>query len=273
MDCLEPINAIYLDNTDSGYKIQPCCLYNGTVGTVDSIDEIQIKNQELWPTLNYEKSCIACLSKERHNEHSKRLESLKRVTHEKDLVRFDIRPGNTCNLKCVMCTPRNSSAWQQDIELWTKYNSDYKDRRKELDWEWIYSKCINKAEEIYVAGGEPFYMKSVQKFLKKLSYHSWNCENTNIVIQTNGISNTPKFLEILSKFKKLHISISIDGWEDVNELIRFPTKHKDVIRGIEEIQDVEPYKLDFNITVQAMNLLNIDTLIQNIGSYNYNLFK
>ena len=269
MECLEPYNAIYLDNTDSGYKIQPCCLYNNTEGVVDSIDKIQAKNQELWPTLDWEKNCIVCLSKEKHNEHSKRLESFKSSSREKGLVRFDIRPGSTCNLKCIMCNPRNSSAWQQDIELWTKYNNDYerslsRKNFNELDWDWIYTKCVDKAELIYIVGGEPFYMKSVHEFLNKLSKNQWNCYNTRILIQTNGVSNTPKFLDILSRFKKLEFSLSIDGWGEVNELIRFPTNHNTFIKNANELFQLAPFDSYFNITVQCMNLPNIDELVSNI---------
>ena len=82
-------------------------------------------------------------------------------------------------------------------------------------------------------------MKSVQNFLGKLSKHEWNCNNTEIQIQTNGVSNTDKFLNILSKFKRLEFSISVDGWEDVNDLIRFPTKHKDFLKNTQELVDLD----------------------------------
>ena len=29
---------------------------------------------------------------------------------------YDLRPGNVCNLKCVMCNPRVSSKWREDKE-------------------------------------------------------------------------------------------------------------------------------------------------------------
>jgi len=266
IECNEPYNGIYLENTIQGYKIQPCCLWNkgliddGNRDRVNTIDKVRAANQKLILT---EDTCINCISKERHGNVSKRLNSFKKK-REDGLVSFDLRPGNTCNLKCAMCNPGNSSAWFQDINVWEKYNGEYDDFREELDWDWIYSQCVDKAEYLYIAGGEPFYMKTVQKFLKDLSNNPWNCENTLITIQTNGISNTPKFLEILSKFKQIHFGISIDGWEEVNELIRFPTNHEELVKGIQELIDLKPMYLDYNITVQAMNLLNIDTLVDGL---------
>ena len=269
--CNEPYTAIYLDRMADGYKIQPCCLYNeglmdsGRRKQVHDINNVQLAAQQLELT---EDTCINCISKERKGFMSKRLESLK-TKPSKGLVRWDLRPGNTCNLKCAMCNPGNSSKWMEDIKIYEKYENEYSDSNLELDWDWIYSHCVDKAEFIYIAGGEPFYMKPVQKFLKNLSNHSWNCQNTHITIQTNGISNTPAFLEILSKFDKLHFSVSVDGWGAVNETIRFPTKHDELMVGIQELIDVNPHRLDYNITVQAMNLLNIDTLVEEFSNRNF----
>jgi hypothetical protein len=270
--CNEIYNSNYIEywSNDKGYNIKPCCLFNDDKQIfVENINDIQSKVQEMWPTYNHKETCKVCIDKEKLGFSSKRTESLNMGSPEIGLIRFDIRPGNTCNLKCIMCNPKNSSQWYQDIDLWTEFNGNYwklnrgRDRGN-LDWDWIYSNCVDKAVEIYIAGGEPFYMKNVQKFLKDLSNHSWNCENTRVVIQTNGISNTPKFLEILKKYRRLHFSISQDGWGEVNELIRFPTNHDELMVGIQELLDCNPYYFDWNITAQAMNLPNIDFMIQKL---------
>ena len=274
-ECNEPYNGIYLDRMSEGYKIQPCCLYNeglkdtGSRGVVHDINDVRQANLNLVLT---EDTCINCISRERKGWHSKRLESLK-TKPEKGLVKWDLRPGNTCNLKCAMCNPGNSSKWFEDLKIYEKYEHEYTDSKRELDWDWIYSRCVDKAEHMYIAGGEPFYMKPVQKFLKDLSNNPWNCQNTHITIQTNGISNTPAFLKILSKFDKIHFGISVDGWGEVNEVIRFPTNHDELLVGIQELIDVNPHRLDYNITVQAMNLLNIDTLIEEFGNRGFLLTK
>ena len=159
--CNEIYNSNYIEwFGEEGYNIKPCCLFNDNkMIFVENIDDIQSKVQEMWPTYDHKVTCKACIDKEKVGLGSKRTESIYRQKPEDGLVRFDLRPGNTCNLKCIMCNPKNSSQWYQDIEVWTEFNGDYwlaKDRRDKdrgnLDWDWIYSKCIDKVNELYILG-------------------------------------------------------------------------------------------------------------------------
>ena len=207
--------------------------------------------------------------------------SVTKVMNAKDKITvWDIRPENTCNLKCVMCNPRNSSKWAEDIDLFLKYadkenNPEKLARlkkefsiRKTLDWDWILERCINTAEKIYIAGGEPFYMKSVHDFLDKLSKQKWNRQNTRIEIQTNGVSNTDRFLSILEKFDNLMFLMSVDGWGSVNELIRFPTKHEVFVSNVEQLTSLTD-QFSFNITVQALNLPNVDKTVKKLSKWGH----
>ncbi len=268
--CLHSINSLYVEKTELGYNATPCCLYKEkNTSHVPNIQDL-LDN----PTINEIREgfkgdwkrpeCMDCIMKEELGVTSKRQSSLQR--RDDIITHWDIRPGNTCNLKCAMCNPWNSSKWYEDIDIFKKYsnyviNEKNRQARETIDWDWIYEKCIDKAEKIYIAGGEPFYMKGVHKFIKKLSQNEWNCKNTEVQIQTNGVSNTPALLNSLSYFKRLSFSISVDGWGSVNDLIRFPTQHSDFLKNTQELVDLNCMHLFFNITVQAMNLPNIDKLV------------
>jgi len=270
-NCLESINSLYVQKTPSGYVNKPCCVWQDIEPLTYSknidqlldnaaINEIREAFKGDWKR----PECNGCIVNESMGKSSKRTRGLVRGA-DKGIVKWDLRPGHTCNLKCAMCNPWNSSKWYEDLNVYKAYNLKYpigssleRTSRESLDWDWIYSQCIDKAEMIYIAGGEPFYMKPVQTFLEKLSQHDWNRKHTVIQIQTNGVSNTDKFLKTLSKFERLEFSISIDGWGRVNEIIRFPTNHKVLVQNIKQLMALKTNNLYFNLTVQCMNLPNVD---------------
>jgi len=270
--CLESINSLYVQKTKEGYLSKPCCAYEGVDYYVNDIkaldDNPYINNVRKGFKTNWKENtgCQVCIDRENSGLDSKRLRSL---TNGKDRVNWDLRPGNTCNLKCTMCSVKFSSKWNEDVDVLQKFQSDpisLKNDDTDLNWDWLYEQIANKAKSIYFAGGEPFYMKNVQKFLYKLSLNDWNTKNTTIVIQTNGVSNTPKLLDILSRFDKIEFSISIDGWKKVNELVRFPTKHETFIKNTDELVALRPQNLVFNVTAQAMNFPNIEETMNELKS-------
>jgi len=274
--CLWTINSLYVEKTALGYKASPCCLWDEEITpSVEKIEELQNNPFTDSVRKRFKKDwkrpqCQECVVNEDLGKTSKRQRSLKRSNNGK-IVDWDIRPGNTCNLKCIMCNPFNSSKWMEDEEIWLKYGGfssyqgDMKAREK-LDWDWIYENCIDSAERIYIAGGEPFYMKSVRNFLERLSQHEWNRENTRIVVQTNSVSNTPNLIDTLSKYKRLEFGISIDGWAEVNELIRFPTQHDVFLQNCTQLLNLSSKFSFFNITVQALNLLDVDRTVAELGA-------
>ena len=139
------------------------------------------------------KACQVCWNKEDVGVTSKRqtsnrwynwfnLEKAKQVTNEDgstsvEPVYWDLRFGNLCNLKCVMCHPASSSQWYEDYILVEGGNSYYDngkkitlDRNKKgrlvatngtYDWHesddfWTHMETkIPYLEQVYLVGGEP----------------------------------------------------------------------------------------------------------------------
>lgn len=267
LQCLETTNSLYVEKTKFGYFAKPCCVFlEDNPQFVDTIaeltdnpytDHLRRTFEKRWQD-NYK--CRTCVERERAGVTSRRQYGLK-VGGDK-IVRWDLRPGHTCNLKCAMCSLDQSSKWLEDIDVLEKYQPkqhwDKGTNRTGLDWDYLYEQMKDTAQFVYIAGGEPFYMKDVQDFLERLAGNEWNRKNTIIQIQTNGVSNTPKFIDILKKFDRLEFSISLDGWGPVNELIRFPTNQEKFIENTNELFSLDPQHIFFNVTIQAMNLPTID---------------
>jgi hypothetical protein len=145
-------------------------------------------------------SCSKCFEEEASGIMSKRtwetiywkeqgidLEQLIRDTTEEGYVPnviqyLDLRLGHTCNLKCVMCTPHDSSRWVQDNKKIIKiiksplvlrelqWDQDKFDNtwyeRPEL-WEEIFQQIPN-IKQLYFAGGEPLMIKEHTRFLEEI---------------------------------------------------------------------------------------------------------
>ena len=125
-----------------------------------------------------------------------------------------------------MCeTP--SSKWQEDIDIFKKYINTKIDNPKQELIDLNFNDCL----EIYLQVVS-LYMNEVYTCLKKMSFNQFNLQNTKIRINTNAIINkNNKILKILRKFNKIEITVSVEGYDKVNEYIRYPSKWNEFFRG------------------------------------------
>jgi sulfatase maturation enzyme AslB (radical SAM superfamily) len=281
MDCWYLKHGLHLDLTVNGYRASPCCQYkaNENVSVPNPQD---IHKHDILKNLKNDfdndiknPGCESCWTQEKLFSHSKRLDA---PTKDKwqDIQVWDLRPGNTCNLKCVMCMPHLSTKWYEDVDIWKKYNDsnfsiDQIRTKQKFDWDYVKENTKNKALKIYIAGGEPFYMKEVINFLEYLSQFKFNCKNTEIMINTNGISFNDKMITLLKKFQKLVLIVSIDGYGQVDELIRYPTVFSEKLKFIKQCRKFADIRL--NVTVSALNLLDLSLLQLKFHRYNLQFYK
>lgn len=258
------------------FKVAGCCRAK-SVGYTDNIEDI--KNFQ--PMQDFRKKflngerpieCASCYQKEAAGVESKRTKSLEMFAREPidvtpdgyvnhNLVSWDIRPDSTCNLKCLMCTPDLSSKWEEDKEIYNKYFTSSRNKYQNPDWDYIYENTKNVATRIYVAGGEPFYIKQVIRYLQQLSEHEFNRKNTKLVIQTNGTTADKRLLDVCRKFELFDICVSVDGVGEVDNIIRFPGKWKEKLELCNKFEKIAKH-FSISTTVQSLNLPDLDNLLQ-----------
>ena len=85
-------------------------------------------------------------------------------------MRFD----PTCNLKCKTCGPWASTLWQKEKNVSQPVNASNKKRFNQIDKKFL--------KKVYLAGGEPTYIKQYLNFLEDLYVVNPSCE---VVINTN----------------------------------------------------------------------------------------
>lgn len=204
---------------------------------------------------------------------------------------LELKPSNLCNLKCVMCNSYDSSQIAKELnELAGKFGGiKVLDGRfieispvpgiteNNFTWsgmeqpEWsdnsaVWESFTKMAPELEVqsfAGGEPTIMPFVLKALKYVTDHGYS-KNITVFLSSNFTNLNKNFLELMPKFKKFELIASIDGFDLVNDYCRYPSKWRQVARNYQEAKKYMQHdnvKILMNITVSALNVLNLDQLL------------
>jgi sulfatase maturation enzyme AslB (radical SAM superfamily) len=136
-----------------------------------------------------------------------------------------IRLGNECNLKCVMCTPHNSTKWSEDSDIYGQFVDRYfgDEVRLEIFQDSWAQQIFTNAKVVQFAGGEPFAMKQHERIIDLL-LKSGRAAEIELIYYTNGTLYRPELLSKLTRFRNVVFNFSIDGYQDSYEHIRFPSK-------------------------------------------------
>ena len=195
---------------------------------------------------------------------------------------FDLRLGNTCQLKCIMCSPHDSSSW---IKEWKLQYSKYKtielqqDQRwdNDFDYTWYQKNSFLESvkgqssliKELYFAGGEPLLIPEHYKILEFM-VESGAAKDCVLRYNSNGLELPEKLFELWTHFKQVKFNFSIDAVGERNDYIRYPSKWEDVVANIKRLDDT-PDNVVVNIAcaVQLLNVLYIPELVHWKESMNF----
>lgn len=184
---------------------------------------------------------------------------------------LDLRLGHTCNLKCVMCTPHDSSRWTQDYDQlisktrspiilqqvnWDQSKFDnYWYEKPEL-WEEIFNQIPN-IRQLYFAGGEPLMIKEHKRFLEEIIDRGY-ADNITIRYNSNGVLVDDKIIDIWSKFKEVRFAFSIDAVGSRNHYIRYPVSWDETLVALRKLDNTpDNIKVGIACAVQIFNIKHI----------------
>jgi len=188
---------------------------------------------------------------------------------------FDLRLGNMCQLKCVMCSPHDSSSWIKDWKLqYPRYqNPNLKlDQRwdNSYDYTWYQKGSFLETmrdqaaniKELYFAGGEPLLIPEHYKILEFM-VDTGNAKNCVLRYNSNGLELPSKLFDLWKNFKSVKFNFSIDSLGEKNEYIRYPSQWKDIADNL-VLLDNSPDNITVNIAcaVQLLNVLDIVDLVK-----------
>jgi len=183
--------------------------------------------------------------------------------------------GNYCNLKCAMCTASSSSSFAKESfeldELYAKVHKHRFGRHKYVpqvanrtDKE-IKERVLPNLKEIKLTGGEPLAIPYNYDLLKHSVYSGYS-ENQTLRIITNG-TMTPKhhgidIFDIIPRFNKVIINVSIEAWGVRNNYIRYPSEWNTVLKNAISLSRFENCDVTFVSTINALNIGYLNEIIQ-----------
>jgi len=156
---------------------------------------------------------------------------------------IDLDFSNFCNLKCVMCNTTRSSEWAKDIGLPT--SSVSQDLIDDL------ANISDDLQHITIQGGEPTIIKEYEYYFSLLKNKDLS-KNIDLQIITNATNVNKQFYDLLTEFKSVRLSISIDAYGLANDYIRWPSKFTQINKNLIKISN-----LPKNVHVELLNSLNI----------------
>ena len=176
--------------------------------------------------------------------------------------RLEIHVGNTCNLKCLTCNPKDSSMFlDEDIRLnishYDRQEFSYTPDQINEIFDWISG---NELDLLDLRGGESMLSPVIKKRLQHLPSHIY--DRAVLRIQTNGTIYDEIWKEIFEKFSMVEIMISIDGYHTVNEYVRFPSDWHTLEKNIDLFRAHRPQQFFINTVVSNLNLPSLGRLLQ-----------
>jgi len=286
--CVAPF--VNLSTTNNG-KVKLCCQSK----TLDKLHVNQHNLDEIWQGeaynrirdqfLNNEwpKECITCKNNEdknipsRRNFENQRWVQIEKKPYPTQAVDFpwavDLRLGNLCNLKCIMCTPDNSNTWYDEYENFEHLQSFKKNEN--VRWPFHtsfldnYEEWVSKVKVLYFSGGEPLLIKKHRQIIEFLIEQDL-AKNIILWYDTNGTYIDQEWIDMWAHFQEVNLNLSIDGGKEINEYIRHPINHADLLINYKLLANrPSNIKVKLQIAVGALNIFELDSIEQYLKQFNF----
>jgi molybdenum cofactor biosynthesis enzyme MoaA len=235
---------------DSQVKILPCCMYQTNnhyrdLEAYHASDEIrQLLLAETWPD-----GCVVCQKQESQGQISWRHHANQALGNIKG-TRYELKPSNVCNLKCVMCEPQHSTALAKERHTIGIETVDLSRESNTASQQLEILSSVNDIESISIIGGEFFLTKGNLEIMDFVIE-----KQVPLRIVTNATVILDSHPDRLKQIQNLELQISIDGYQQGYEIMRYPANWDDfssnACRLIQELPDA---KINFHFVVQALNL-------------------
>mgnify|MGYP001190588526 FL=1 len=225
-------------NIRGGNRVYPCCRYKTPIQSFDGdVGNILQSKQyvKLRENFNVDNpNCAKCKHEESLGVESLREKFNKKYPlHNPTLRYLEVGFDNICDLACDGCWEEWSSAW------WKKKNPNLSHKQGITSTE-DFTNIPDSINKVVFLGGEPLMTNRHRKFLQSLD----SLETLEVEYFTNGMHTlNEQDHKLLSKCKRVHFTISIDGVGTLNEAVRSNSVWSKVQKTVDQIANSFDYTI------------------------------
>jgi len=270
--------AVWSNNGKLGYN--PCSFYKGYIK-----ESTEFNLEEAWNGPEHLKlkhsvendiaipGCQRCYDAESHGLESRRMGSKKLYEeyHQDTDINLDgpsgldYSVGNLCNLKCVICNPRNSTKWIPDYQkLYPLRSIEEFQFEKYNQIEITDSDALKHIKNVHFhGGGEPLMVENHVNLLKKIDEVK-GLSDVRVFYNVNGTQTvSDSVLELWEKCRLIELYFSVDDVGPRFDYQRTGANWDQVQANLRWFFDNMPHNHMFNIncTWSYMNLYYLPELI------------
>jgi MoaA/NifB/PqqE/SkfB family radical SAM enzyme len=170
-----------------------------------------------------------------------------------------------------MCYPTASVLIEKEFKKirktepqWTKISMDQ--GSSHIDHDKYFNEIVNNFDHIDIlrfSGGEPFLNDTTNAVITEAA-NTGHSKHIDLFVNTNFTKITTRLLEDLSKFKKVTIDISLDGYKQVHEYIRTGLNWDTIEENLVKIRPYlnDNFTITTNTTVQNLNVLYLEDILK-----------
>jgi MoaA/NifB/PqqE/SkfB family radical SAM enzyme len=196
-------------------------------------------------------------------------------------AKVEVEIGNLCNFKCRTCNAGLSSligkdpvhrAWAanqfgapqngRDVSAET-YAYRRMESLEKLGKE-IAADTSGQIKRLYFLGGEPLLVREIGVLLEDL-VAAGRARQLRLLFVSNA-SVIPRWLSLAPHFRAVDVTVSIDGYGDLHDYIRYPGRWPSLLANLQRLQQVPNVKIMANATISLLNALSICRLFRFLDS-------
>ncbi len=183
--------------------------------------------------------------------------------------------SNTCNLACVYCDAKYSSAIQAENKkfggaILPELNFEYSDNRyKDLIpkfWDW-FENNYKTLKRLQVLGGEPFLQREVLQLVDYFDKHPCPDLEFNLVTNLNlpvelldPVLVKLQTLKQQNKLKRIDIQVSVDCWGSSQEYIRHGFKLERFEKNLLRMIELDAFRIGLLSTFTCLSIASLPNL-------------